>query len=272
MFKNVIITAIFSALVACAPGKYSLEETNDYFTFFNKDKEYTQGLRLSHSNEDREIAVAQDIYTPVHKKVAEPLPDERPYAGYAYASYRKFDPVTSESRLIYGLEAGLVGPHAYGEPVQCGFHKIVNQKCPAGWGNQLHDEPVLTLSLTGETNRPADFLFTRGVLHNYTTIEVGNLSDAIIAGSSVQYNLASWVRAHVGPEIHLVARDLLLDGNTFRDSQSVDSKWHYETLNGGLEFILWDLSIKWIISVSSPQFDEQGASYNYGSVTISWQN
>lgn len=270
MIKFVLLFVLIQ-IVACSPGKWSVTEENDYFTFFNKDNGYTQGLLIEKELETNRVGFGQRIYTPEHKRVAEPLPDERPYAGYLYGKIGKLDQTDFATRYVYEGEFGLVGPHAYGEEVQCGVHKLLGQRCPEGWHNQLKDEPTFTLRAALEKADPRRFLFTNGVLLTRAMIEVGNLSDKVQFDSIMLFHLADWISLYAGPRIHFVARNLLLDGNTFRDSQSVDTNWYYTEMTGALEFKIKNTKIKWQLVVESPQFKEQSSSYNWGGVTVSWE-
>lgn len=269
LFISILSLIIFNG---CAVGKYQLNEENDYFTLFNKDHDYTQGLELSHENEDRRILVGQKIFTPVHKKLS-PAPDnERPYAGYLYSSYRVFNNNAQlDEKPFTEIEFGLIGPNAFGEEVQCGFHKVVGQACPAGWPEQLHTEPGITLRAGNTIKKSSNFILFTGITDYSFEAEIGNISTAAHIGSKVNFELAPWVTFFAGPTIHLVARDIFLDGNSFQDSASVKSKWLYSDIAGGFEFTAhgWP-NIEWFMKAQSKQYEEQEGTYNYGGVKISW--
>jgi lipid A 3-O-deacylase len=257
-------------LLGCGPGTYSLKEENDYFTFLNNDSNYTQGVEFSHENDARHIGFGQRIYTPVHKKISDPLPDERPYAGYIYGAYtEKIQTDNPLTTARYGLEVGLVGPDAFGKETQCGVHSLLDQACPKGWHNQLKNELGLTFRLGLTHREPQEFLFTKGFLSSNLYLELGNISTALIVGSSVEYQLTPWLFFFAGPNAHFVARDIFLDGNTIDDSLSVNKKWYYSDLVGGLKLKLWNVAIRWALSLHSKQYVEQEGSYHFGTVTIS---
>lgn len=264
------LTLIF--LISCGPGKYILNEENDYFTLFNKDHDYTQGLELSHENHDRRILIGQKIFTPVHKKVSPAPAHERPYAGYLYSSYRVFDDEKEPDKKPFTeIEFGLIGPNAFGEEVQCGFHKMVGQTCPAGWPEQLHTEPGVTLRAGNTIKKASDFILFSGITDYSFEAEIGNISTAAHIGTKVDFQITRWLHFFAGPTLHLVARDIFLDGNTFQDSPSVESKWSYSEIAGGFEFKVngWPTFL-WFMKAQSKQYEEQEGTYNYGGVKISW--
>lgn len=173
-----IVTFLILSAVGCVSGtKYSLRSDNDYFSPSNKDVNYTQGLRVSGETPDstgtHEWYAQQLFYTPYHKKTLQPMPGERPYAGYAAAGYKANWRRTGTLVDILGIETGIVGPHAYAKETQREFHKLLGQSYPVGWDTQLHDRGIV--NLTAERKYRAvfsdsDFITTAGA-------NFGNLFD-----------------------------------------------------------------------------------------------
>lgn len=268
------VFVLVAALSACAPGRWSVNEVNDYFTLFNKDHDYTQGLIVSHENENRSISVGQKIFTAVHKKESPAPSDERPYAGYLFTEFRKYsdEPPIGE-RPYAAIELGFVGPGALGKEAQCGVHKILGQLCPKGWPQQLDAEPGITLRAGTSITKSTDFLFTKGEIVYDVEGELGNISTGLILGNTVRYRLAPGLTAFAGPKLHLVARDIFLDGNTFQDSPSVTRNWAFSELGGGVVMdIPYFPRTTWFIKIQSKQYKEQEGTYNHGGVEFSWEN
>jgi lipid A 3-O-deacylase len=270
---NILIT-IFSFLflinIANAEDtKWSFIEENDYFTFFNSDADYTQGLHIKRETKDEAFSLGQRIFTPLHKKIAPPDPKERPYAGYIYFRYDIKEKLDEENEIFYSIEPGWIGPGALGKEAQCGVHKLLSQACPKGWPYQLHNELGLTLRLGVINTTYRDFFIFNGNHKNTIILEVGNISTAAHISSEVR-----WESKHLyyfaGPHLHLIARDITLDGNTFRDSPSVDKHHVVSELRGGIGAKYDAYAITWFIAVRSPQFSTQGSSYNFGGVEINW--
>jgi hypothetical protein len=156
----------------------SLTVENDLFVNDNKDRHYTNGVRLAFiSPEDsapasvlnvaKEIpffasdgrirtsyALGQSMYTPEDITIAENQPKDRPWAGYLYGSLA----LLSDTGLGYDghedyaridtleLDLGVVGPASLAEQSQKFVHKIIDSPQPEGWDNQIKNEPVVNLT------------------------------------------------------------------------------------------------------------------------------
>ena len=183
------VTALIAVLmsppkhaIAADNGTLSLEVENDYFSPDNRDRHYTNGLRLDwlpepslpgdenwfertaesipYVGNDDDIgrigwSLGQSIFTPQNKTATRPLLNDRPYAGWLYGGLTlikapKPDP-TIESRVdemdTLELELGVVGRAAEGEQVQNSFHAFAfGNEHVNGWKNQLKSEPGLLIS------------------------------------------------------------------------------------------------------------------------------
>jgi hypothetical protein len=206
------------------------------------------------------VSLGQNIYTPGDTQTATPILGDRPYAGWLYASLdlqaRSLD---GKTLRMVELAFGVVGPAALGEEFQNGFHDIIAVPRANGWDNQLKNEPGLILSWErrhrllrvdlASPNLNADFIGRYGFsLGNIRTHAAGGL--AVRAGWRLPEDFgADLIRPSGGDEaparrtsVYLfasaegraVARNIFLDGNTWRDSQSVDKRELMADLNLGL--------------------------------------
>ncbi len=195
-------------------------------------------------------AFGQSMYTASDITLAEPPAGEPPYAGWLYGSIgmsawtgRQADQLT--------LTLGIVGPASLAEPAQKNFHKIVGADEPRGWDSQLENEPGVVLTYLrrwrGRTAEvPGGFELdltphVGGALGNvYTYANAGLIlrygkhlpqDDAPLRiqpgtpgfGNFVSADDLGWY-VFAGFDSQAVARNIFLDGNTFRDSRSVDKK------------------------------------------------
>jgi hypothetical protein len=164
-------------------GTLSIEAENDYFSPDNRDRHYTNGLRIdwlpapsAPGDEDWFERTAEDIpligadepgtgrigwtlgqslYTPQNKTATQPILNDRPYAGWLYAGLSLIKAPTPDPKAptsVTGLDTleidlGVVGRAALGQAVQNGFHRIffANEQVN-GWHNQLKSEPGLLIS------------------------------------------------------------------------------------------------------------------------------
>lgn len=83
------------------------------------------------------VSLGQSIFTPDDTEATEPLPDQRPYAGWLYLGVAVIADHGNQLDT-WVLNLGVVGPSAQGEEVQNGFHEHVTHDDDAmGWDNQL---------------------------------------------------------------------------------------------------------------------------------------
>ena len=151
----------------------------DNDTFFETDRQYTNGLRLIWSSGrldrfsdhplvpqflDRAACavipqnesmvpkrwvstfVGQNIYTPDNLREEALIKDDRPYAGLLYMGLGFYQ---EQGATHYGCRVmlGWVGPHSLGEAAMEGMHSRYDWPYPHGWVNQLKDEPIVDLGL-----------------------------------------------------------------------------------------------------------------------------
>jgi len=68
----------------------------------------------------------------------------------------------------------------------------------------------------------------------------------------------------------LVLRDIFLDGNTFRDSHSVDKKMFVSDLMGGIGVIYGRIKASYAYVYRTKQFDQQEKELVFGTLTLSF--
>jgi hypothetical protein len=234
-----------------------------------------------------EVILGQSVFTPKDTAREDPDPDDRPYAGWLFGGVGLIQD-TDRRRLDHlELLAGIVGPDAFGKTVQNDWHQYIGIDKSRGWDEQLHDEPGLMLSY----ERKWRFLqaigggFAVDVIPELG-ITVGNVMDYVQAGGMIRFgkNLEadygpSRIRPalsgtsyfnsdyldgpfgfyfFVGTQGRAVARNIFLDGNTFRDSRSVDSNALVGDLSGGLT-MFWGDAVKLDAAVAyrSKEFEDQ---------------
>jgi len=67
-----------------------------------------------------------------------------------------------------------------------------------------------------------------------------------------------------------VARNIFLDGNTFRDSHSVDKKHFVADIIGGVGIIIHRFKITYSYVHRTKEFDTQREAQNFGAVSVSF--
>jgi lipid A 3-O-deacylase len=234
-----------------------------------------------------EILLGQSVFTSQDTAEEEPDPDDRPYAGWLYGGVGLIQD-TDRRRLDHlELLAGVVGRDAFGEEAQNDWHQFIGADESRGWDEQLHNEPGLMLSYERKWRllQPIGGGFAVDAIPELG-ITVGNVMDYIEAGGMLRFgrNLEADYGPHrirpalsgtpyfnsdylegpfgfyffVGAQGRAVARNVFLDGNTFRDSRSVDSEALVGDLTGGLALFWGDaLRLDTAVTYRSEEFEGQ---------------
>lgn len=90
------------------------------------------------------ISLGQLMFTPVDAQATEVVEDDRPYAGYLYATFGYH---TRDDAQLDTIEVslGIVGPASYAKETQDVIHDVRGIEKFRGWDNQLNNEPVFQL-------------------------------------------------------------------------------------------------------------------------------
>ncbi|HER34937.1 MAG: lipid A deacylase LpxR family protein [Halothiobacillaceae bacterium] len=237
------------------------------------------------------------IYTPERIEVAAPQPDDRPYAGVLYAGASIHGLAEHdgwhETRSLH-LDTGIVGPSAGGEWVQETFHEYIAGQKPRGWDYQLSDEAFLDLGYEHAwvdefAIGPLDFEYgpTAGFMlgNRYTYASAGlnfrfgshlDRSYGVPTIAPAQGQRAFFRRGDglgwyvfASAEGRYMARNMLLDGNTHKDSPSVDREpWVGDAQIGfAVNWDRWQLA--YTVALRTKEFDTQERRDNFGSLTLS---
>jgi lipid A 3-O-deacylase len=249
------------------------------------------------------ISLGQDIYTPADIEAEELIEDDRPYAGITYLSFGFHNRLQRDMDTLE-MVLGIVGPDSYAEECQKAIHKVFDDKEPQGWDNQLKNEPVLNLvyehkKKITESVMPGGFghdliLNTGGALGNMMifynlglNLRLGwNLPDdfgnypirpaSAINGAfdakdprySTQGKMGVYLFACT--EGRAVMHNIFLDGNTFKDSHSVNSEPVVADCMGGIGVITGQYQIYFAYVDRTKEFDDQEESQKFGSFNISY--
>jgi len=196
--------------------------------------------------------LTQLMFSPYNISRSNPDPTDHPYAGLLYLGITTHLQ-TEKSLQSLKVIAGLAGPDAFAGDVQKFVHRIEGYDDPQGWGFQIKNEPVVNLFYeyrrkyeltppdadTGIEMIPMGGAFLGNYLIQAETdaqFRIGyhlpnDFGTTVLRGSGVlpfpQEDRAhhAWgIYAFAGGGASLVARNLVLDGNTFARSRSVDKR------------------------------------------------
>jgi hypothetical protein len=256
---------------------FDLRWDNDFLAVRGNGKPadygYTQGLEVA-VGFDRDtdaqapryrVALGQRIYTP-RADGEHPVPGERPYAGWLYAavSSRSGGP---HARFTIGGELGITGPAALGEVVQNGVHRLTRSDRQQGWGNQLSPEIAFALRAQAELVRTV----RRMELRPYGEVTLGTLRDGLAVGLNSSSGEGRGIYARAGIRGEWVARDLFLDGNTFRRSVRAERHNLLGTADVALGYRWSNWSVGYGMSARTREYTAQREPHRYGSVSVGWR-
>lgn len=241
-------------------------------------------------------AVGQSIYTPQDTYRSNPDPRDRPYAGYLYGSV-SLSRVTELTSRTVELQLGVVGPAALGEQVQNNYHRLLNIRRVDGWDYQLKDEAALTAiyeqkwrvptgSVAGiDTELVPSVSASVGNVQTYAaaggTFRIGQGLDSDFGPPRIRPGLSGsgWVQPRenfewyvfAGLEGRAVARDIFLDGNTFRDSRSVDKRVFVGDFQAGAAVVYRGVRFALTQVWRSEEFYGQSGRQKFGSLSVSFR-
>lgn len=239
-------------------------------------------------------AVGQNMYTPDDVALRNPPRDDRPYAGWLYGSVGL---IAETGRRLDQLELtlGVVGPASLAEQTQTLIHEITDSQEPRGWDTQLKNEPGVVLTyqrswrgFVSESVSGFGFDATPhagGTLGNVFTyanagvmLRFGQRLPLDYGPPRIQPSLPDsgffvpqdgfgWY-LFAGVEGRAVARNIFLDGNTFRDSRSVDK----EPLVGDLQFgiaLTWrNVRLSYTHVLRTREFETQDEADEFGAFSL----
>lgn len=255
------------------------------------------------------ISLGQSLYTPENKQARQLLKDERPYAAWLYLGFslqtirydaekpdRQQDAIRQDT---WQLDVGMVGPAALGRQVQNNFHKLIGVDKSYGWDNQLKNEPGVNLTFERKWRIGRAVLFDEPVklrsdVVPMAGVSVGNVNTYAAAGAIVRlgqdlgndfgpprirpslpgsetFDLEDPFGWYIfaGVEGSAVARNIALDGNTFRDSHSVDKKIFVADFMAGAAVFIGRTRLAYTHVLRTKEYKGQKGMDQYGALTFS---
>lgn len=266
-----------------------------------------QRLKLLHSGQrglqrNLVISLGQLIFTPEDKQATGLIEDDRPYAGYLYLTFGYH--MRTSSRLdSVELGAGIVGPESKAEQIQDEIHEWRDIEKFQGWDNQLKNEPALNVLYERKQKYRLPALSYRleqdVIAHG--GVSLGNVGTYLNAGGEYRIGWQlpddfgtsslrpggdasapgrgdpritkpgfNGLHLFVSLDARLVARDIFLDGNTFRDSHSVDKEPLVADLAVGVSTTFHRWKVSYAFVTRTREYRQQDHAHQYGSLSFSY--
>jgi len=243
------------------------------------------------------VMVGQNMYTPADIRNPAYIPGDRPYAGWLYGSVGMVSD-TGKRLDNMMLTVGVVGPSALAGPTQRFVHKVIDVNKPQGWDNQLHDELGVVLTFERKWRGLYEISpFGVGVdMTPHVGVNLGNVNTDASVGAMFRlgYDLPSdygppRIRPSLpgsdffiptstlggylfaGVEGRAVGHNIFLDGNTFRDSPSVDKKIFVGSVQAGFALTYDAMRLSYTHVFQTREFDGQRNPEQFGAVTLSYR-
>ncbi len=270
-----------------------LEKSSKYLPFFRQ----LGSTRTSY-------ALGQSIFTPKDISRSDLIVDDRPYAGWLYFAVG----LLSDSREREGpfsnrldsleLNLGVVGPASLAEQVQKAIHKLTESPPPQGWHHQLENEPGIMLiydrQWQGELNLELNGL--KLDLTPHVGGALGNVLTYAAAGVTLRFgrNLhrdygAPLIRPSspgsgffkagpgfgwylfAGIEGRAILQNIFLDGNTFKQSHSVDKEPLVADFQAGFALTWRRYRFSFTNIYRTQEFETQQENTQFGSLSLTVQ-
>lgn len=231
------------------------------------------------------VEVGQKIYTP-RRDGPVPVPGERPYAGWLYAAGTA-RVLSHLSERTVGVELGVTGPPSLAETVQTGFHEAAGLWQPEGWGGQLAFEPAVAVRAGGArllAEERAGGVRVATLAPRWGAA-VGNLLTGATAGVEAQLGYGvphPWAGPARGdPRVAVfatgavrgewVARNLFLDGNTFRDGPRVDRLPLVGEMEVGAGVRAGGVAVAFRVVTRGREYDSEPDAHRYSTISVTYE-
>lgn len=247
------------------------------------------------------FSLTQQMFTPHDLNETAVIENDRPYAGWVYFELGLHQ--SSDAHLdSLSMQVGILGPASGMEELQRYVHEKIDSDVPQGWDNQLDSELGVQLNYQHKWRFvPDPFLGMESSIVPYVSGELGNIS--ITANTGLQLRLGWNIPEDFGSSsiddggengipvrrrclytrlkpwsfnVYLagggsvVARDILLDGNTFSSSHSVEKNYLRAYGSVGFSGRYKNLNLDYFTTYHSPQFKERDTVHSIGSFIFSY--
>jgi lipid A 3-O-deacylase len=242
------------------------------------------------------VDLDQQIYTPAGTAAVVPSPFDRPYAGVLLGNFSLISDA-EDSRNVLTLSLGVVGPASGAENLQSGFHALIGQSHPNGWGSQIQNVPAIEVlhertwrlpmgtvagletdalpSLTIGLGDLRDYLQT-GVTFRFgqgleSDFGVPRLRPGLSGGDAFTPTRPFAWYVFAGADGQAVGYDMLLQSSPFRGGPHVSTVWDVAEMQGGFAVMAYGMRLTFAYVAQTQEFNGQtGGLHQFGSASLSF--
>ncbi|HVY16591.1 MAG TPA: lipid A deacylase LpxR family protein [Rhodopila sp.] len=241
------------------------------------------------------VDLTQQIYTPANTSLSVPDPRDRPYAGVLLGNFSLLGD-TEDTRSVFTISVGVVGPGSGAASLQNGFHDLIGQDHANGWDHQISNTPVFNVMHERTWRLPMGKVWglETDALPSLTAA-VGDLRDYIQTG--IQFRIGQGLDSDfgvprvrpglsggdvfkptrpfawyvfVGGDGQAVGYDLLLNSHPFRGGPHVNPIWDVGELQGGFAVMAYGMRLTFAYVMQTQEFEHQtGGLHQFGSAALS---
>lgn len=252
------------------------------------------------------VSIGQIVYTPEDIETNELIRDDRPYAGINYFTVGLHGK-TGHQKYSLELDLGIIGPHSYAEDFQNWGHEVTGSDRPKGWDNQLEDEFIVEAicetrwrlahgdlnhhlnydiipHLGGRVGNMAIYANTGAEVRigwnlptNFGTcpIRAGCETNSAFGSLDMGGNYVSGssrfgIHFFMSCDGRVVLHDITLDGNTFRESHSVEKEILVADIMAGISYIKGNFKFTYSYVYRTKQFKTQDYDSIFGALSFSF--
>jgi len=243
------------------------------------------------------VGGGQMMFTPDNIAQEALIREDRPYAGWLFGALSLHN-ATASRRDSFELDFGVIGPASGAEQTQKLVHEIIGTTRPAGWDNQLYNEPGLALTYERQHRFRHEFDLAGfaidaipvagATLGNVWTMASAGVTARLgqnmpedfgpprirpsIPGSAAFVPSDDWGwYIFAGAGGRYVARNIFLDGNTFRDSHHVKKIRWVGDFQAGIAFVFRAVRVSYTQVFRTREFEGQPEGDRFGALALSFR-
>lgn len=197
------------------------------------------------------VTFGHALFTPTDFNRTDLIREDRPYAA-ALLMGLGYNTRIKDTLRTTQLQFGIIGPSARGKEIQNGVHRIIGDEPFRGWEHQLRDEPVFRIvhermqrfapeqgkwgwdaithyggslgNLTTYANGGAEVRIGRHLPDDFGSTPLRPAGENTAPTRSRPWGSELGIHLFLTADARWVLTDITLDGNTFKNSHSVDKR------------------------------------------------